>query len=71
LIHAVIWPPQIWAENWGTVSLWGGALRLHLTQCGQRRGLRAKFHLDPPNHLATVNERHKQTDKQTDRTTLR
>jgi len=23
LIHAAIWPQQIWAENWGTVPLWG------------------------------------------------
>jgi len=26
LMHAAIWPQQIWAENWmGAVSLWGGA----------------------------------------------
>ena len=23
LIHAAIWPQQIWAENWGAVPLWG------------------------------------------------
>ena len=23
LIHQVVWPQQIWAENWGTVPLWG------------------------------------------------
>jgi len=23
LIHAAIWPQQIWAENWGTLPLWG------------------------------------------------
>ena len=43
----------------------------HLTQCGQGRGIPAcqlaKFHLDPSNRLATVHERHRQTDRQ-DRT---
>jgi len=29
--------------------------------------LRAKFHLDPPNRLATVHERYRQTDRQADR----
>ena len=24
LIYPVIWPQQIWAENWGAVSIWGG-----------------------------------------------
>jgi len=35
----------------------------HPTQCGQGRGLylRAKFHLDPSNRLATMRERHRQT----------
>jgi len=23
LIHAAIWPQQMWAENWGAVPLWG------------------------------------------------
>jgi len=27
--------------------------------------LHAKFHLDPSNRLATVHERHRQTDRQT------
>jgi len=30
--------------------------------------LHAKFHLDPSNRLATVHERYRQTDRQTDRT---
>jgi len=30
--------------------------------------LHAKFHLDPFNRLATVHERYRQTDRQTDRT---
>ena len=29
----------------------------------------AKFHLDPSNRLATVHERHRQTDRQIDRQT--
>jgi len=28
--------------------------------------LRAKFHLDPSNRLATVHQRYRQTDRQTD-----
>jgi len=57
----------------GAVPLWGGELGLHLTQCGQGETyLRAKFHLDPSNSLATVHERYRQTgqtgqiDRQTD-----
>jgi len=41
----------------------------HLTQCGQAEAyLRAKFHFDQSNRLATVHERHRQTG-QTDRQT--
>ena len=31
--------------------------------------MHAKFHLDPSNHLATVHQGYKQTDRQTDRQT--
>ena len=31
--------------------------------------LLAKFHLDPSNRLATIHQRHRQTDRQTDRQT--
>jgi len=31
--------------------------------------LHAKFHLDPSNRLATVHQRHRQTDRKTDRQT--
>jgi len=24
LIHPAVWPKQTWADNWGTVPLWGG-----------------------------------------------
>ena len=41
---------------------WGGELDLHPTQCGRAESyLHAKFHLDPPNRLATVHQRHRQT----------
>jgi len=39
VIHATIWPQQIWAENWGLCPFEGGELGPRLTQCGQRRGL--------------------------------
>jgi len=44
----------------------------HLTQCGQgaKAYLRAKFHLDPSNGLATIHQRYRQTGEthRTDRT---
>jgi len=41
LIHPAVWPPQIWAENWGTgaVPPFGGELGPHLVQCGLFRSL--------------------------------
>jgi len=41
LIHAAIWPQQIWAENWWLCPFRGGGAGSHLTQCGQGRGLPA------------------------------
>jgi len=42
LIHAAIWPQQIWAENLGGCApLADGELGPRLTQCGQSRGLPA------------------------------
>ena len=38
-------------------ALWVGP---HPTQCGQGRGLHAKFHLDSSKRLATINQRHRQ-----------
>ena len=70
LIHAAIWPQQIWAENLGALpppplrgagdgspsnAMWPGA----------EAYLRVKFHIDPSNRLATVHERHRQTDRHT------
>jgi len=43
----------------------GGELSRHLIQCGLGRGLlHAKFHLDPPNRLPTIQQRHRQTERQ-------
>jgi len=42
----------------GAVPRWGGA----------EAYLLAQFHLDPSNRLATIHQRHRQTDRQTDRT---
>ena len=51
----------------GCTTLGEGELGPHLTQCGQAEAyLHAKFHLDPSNRLATVHERYKQTNRQTD-----
>jgi len=67
LIHAAIWPQQIWAENWGLCPFGGVELDPHLTQCGQAEAyMHAKFHLDPSNRFATVHERHRQTGRRTD-----
>jgi len=64
LIHAAIWPQQIWAENWGLCLFGGGGDGSHLTQCGRARDLPAcKFHLDPCKRLATVHELYRQIDK--------
>jgi len=42
LIHAAIWPQQIWAKNMGGCAPFGEwELGPHLTQCGQGRGLPA------------------------------
>jgi len=30
LIHPAVWPQWTWAENWGTVPLFGGSWVLHL-----------------------------------------
>jgi len=59
-----------WAENGGLCPFEGGERCPHLTQCGRAEDyLRAKFHLNPSNRLATINQRYRQnrTDRQTDR----
>jgi len=51
----------------GLCPFWGRQLGPHLTQCGRAEAyLHVKFHLDPSNCLATVYERHRQTNR-TDR----
>jgi len=40
LVYPTVWPQQTWAENWGTVPLFGGAgVGAHLTQCRLGRGI--------------------------------
>jgi len=66
LINAVISPQQIWTENWGICPFGEGELGPYLTQCGQGRGLPACQVSSWSVRLATVHERHRQTDRQTD-----
>jgi len=69
LIHASIWPQQIWAENWVmVVPLWGRGswIPIYHNVARAEAYLQAKFHLDPSNRLATVHERYRQADR-TDR----
>jgi len=64
LIHAGIWPQQIWAKNWvGAVPLWGrwSWVPIYHNVARAEAYLHAKFHLNPSNRLATVHERHRQT----------
>jgi len=59
------WQSKV-AENWGGLLCpfpWG-ELGPHLTQCGLGW---ETWHLDPSNLLATIHQRHRQTDRQTDR----
>ena len=39
LMHAAVWPLQIWAENWGLCHVGEGELGPHLAQCGLGRDL--------------------------------
>jgi len=53
----------------GAVPLWGRGswVPIYLNVARAEAYPHAKFHLDPSNHLATVYERYRQTDR-TDRT---
>ena len=77
LIHPAVWPQQTWAENgvgdcaplgrgagFPSHTMWPGPAESYL---------RAKFHLDPSNRLATTCQCHRQSgqDTQTDRQTDR
>jgi len=57
------------------VPLWGrvSCVPIQHTVARAEAYMRAKFHLDPSNRLATVHERHRQTDRpdRTDRQTDR
>jgi len=63
-------PASLNFESRGAMSLSVGELGLYLAQCGRgaEAYLYAKFHLDPSNRLATVHQRQRQSDRQTDRT---
>jgi len=67
LIHPAVWPYQAWVENWGTVPLWGRGSWVPISRsvAGAEAYLRAKLHLDLPNRLATIHQRH--TQDRTDR----
>ena len=72
LIHAAVWPQQTWATDYTN-----GLVPLNF-ESGHFRGeswfpvyrnvarveayLRAKFHRDPSNRLATIQQRHRQDD---------
>jgi len=65
LIHAAIWPQQIWAEIVVCARLGEGSwVPTYHNVARAEAHLHAKFHLDPSNRLATVHERHIQTDRQ-------
>ena len=72
LIHAAIWPQQLWAEIGGCVPFREGVTGSPSNTMWPGH---AEFHLDPSNCLATVHQRHmqtqdRQTDRQTDKTTV-
>jgi len=60
LIHAAIWPRQIWAANWGALPLWERYLGPHLTLCVQGRGLPAcqvsSWSVQPFGHSARTSQ---------------
>ena len=69
LIHGATWPQPIWAENREAVPLKEGDLGPRGIQYGRAEAyLRAKFHLDQSDRLATTYQRHRQDrrDRQTD-----
>ena len=74
LSHAAIWPPQIWAENWGLCPFGGGELGPHLTKRGQGRGLPARqvssWSVQPFGHSARTSQTDRLTGQidRTDRT---
>ena len=73
LIHPAVWPQQTWAENSGGCAPFsffgqrGSWLPIKQNVARVEAYLRAKFHLDPSNRLATIHQRCRETDRQTDR----
>jgi len=63
LIYSTVWPRQTWSENEGSAPFAVGELRRHQHNvAGSEAYLHAKFRLDPSNRLATIHQRHRQTD---------
>ena len=61
-MHPAVWPQQTWAENWGGVLFGRGCgswMPIH-NVAGAEAYLRAKFHLDLSNCLATIHQRYRQ-----------
>ena len=68
LIHRAIWPQQIWPKigSCAPFGEWDLVPILHNVARAETY-LRAKFHLDPSNRLATIHQHYRQerTDRQT------
>jgi len=63
MIDPTVWPQQTWAENWGLCPLlWGIWVPTSHNVAWTGAYLRAKFHLDPSNRLATIHQRCRHTD---------
>jgi len=73
LIHAAIWPQQIWAENSGGCAPLGRGSWVPIKHNAARAEayVHVKFQFDPSNRLATVHQRTNVTDRQIDRQTDR
>ena len=71
LIQPAVWPQQTWAENWRTVPLCGGGVGSPSNTMWPGPRLHAEFYVDPPNRLATIHQRHRETDWTLDRQTDR
>jgi len=70
LIHPAIWPQQIWAENWGALSLWGrgAGSPSNIMWPGPRPTCMPRFILIHPTvwPCSTPTSQTRQTDRQTD-----
>jgi len=63
-----------WAEKWGAavlLSVGRSWVSIKHNVASAKAYLRNKWHLDPFNRLATIHQRHRQTDRHADRTMVR